>query len=268
MSEIDDPELIKAIEDFLLQGREIDSKEEYIPLSMVREDLRDSVLRMSTQGLELNDFLNQVQGISMNTVSREQAVIETAELADLARNTAKIVLASGISDRDHGGVYLSWRPTSPFRAFVVGLSGNAVPDFLSTKVILFENYLSGNIKDDRPRLAEALGVDGERPTGLLQISSHIGTITDPQTRLVMEHAVSTFPEAPQLTQFSYTYYYFFGSRMGKVVNLPPILLGKRVIEDEIDLFPSCALSDITAGDLAIARIGLLAVERGLVSQLA
>jgi len=202
----------------------------------------------------------------MEKVSKEKAVVVADELADLARSTVQLVLASGIPDINRDGVYVSWRPSSPFKAFVLGLSGNAIPNFLSTKAILFENYLSGNIKEDKPQLAEALGINGERPTGKLTVDSPIGALTDPQTRIFIEHALLKFPEAPGINQFSYTDYYFFGNRMGKVVNLPPRLLGERVIVDETDHFPNRALSEVTVGDLTIAKIGLLAVKQGLVSQ--
>lgn len=266
--EFDDPELIEAIKVFLRQGKKVDSEEEPFSLSMVRKDLRDSVVRMQEQGQGLADFLHQLQGVPMEAINAEQAVVNSGELTDLARNTVQLVITSGISGSDREGVYVSWSPNSPFKAFKVGLSGNAVPGFLSTEVILFENYLSGNIREDKPQLAKALGIDGERPIGMLTVGSYIGAVTDPQTRSVMEHIAKVFLEAPGIRHFSYTNYYFFGNRMGKVVHLPSSLLGGRVIVDEIDHFPSRTLSEVTAGDLVIAKIGLLAVQDGLISQLA
>jgi|WetSurMetagenome_2_1015567.scaffolds.fasta_scaffold08608_5 hypothetical protein len=260
--EFEDPDLIKEIENYLRQGKEMASEEKSADLAMVREEWRDWVLEIHKQDQKMNDYLHQLQDISMDTISKKQAVVASDELTDLAKNTVQTILKHGIQTESIKGIHVRSYPTSRFKAFTVNLSEKAVPDFLPADFILFENYLSGNIEEEEP-LAEALGIDGGRPTGMLTIGSKIGAITDPQTRSIMEHAVSTFPEASEITQFSYTNYYFFGNSMGKTVRLSPILLGERMIRDDERNYSTLALSEITAGDLAIAQIGLLAVKRSL-----
>jgi hypothetical protein len=257
--EFDDPELIKAIEDFLQQGKP-EYAEEVVPLSAVRPEWRDLVAKMQQQGDELSSFLNNLENIQTDLVPVEQAVIPT-DLAALAASTADLVITANIPDVGSEVVHVRDWPTSPFKAFTVHLSDNAVPDFLPARSIDFENYLSGNVQELMPELAKAFGIDQEQTRPMkLTISAQAGAIMDPQTKPIMEHIVSTFPDAPHIGNF-YTEYYFFKNRMGKAIRLNERLLGIRVIEEDY------ALSQVTAGDLVIAKTGLLAVQQGVISRL-
>ncbi len=257
--EFDDPELIKAIEDFLQQGKP-EYTEEVIPLSAVRPEWRDLVAKMQQQGHELSNFLNNLKNIQTDIVPVEQAVIPT-DLAALAASTADLIITANLPDVGPETVHVRDWPTSPFKAFTVHLSDNAVPDFLPARSINFENYLSGNLQELMPELAEAFGIDQERTRPMkLTISARAGAIMDPQTRPIIEHIVSTFPDAPHIGNF-YTEYYFFKDRMGKAVRLDERLLGIRALEEDH------ALSQVTAGDRVLAKTGLLAVQQGIISRL-
>lgn len=248
-----DPELIREIEEFLRSQRKA-------TLADIRPEWRDLVPRMLVQGEGLEYFLRQQRGVSMNVVSAEQAVVDAEELVTLARGAAQLVILSEFSDEDHRDIYVRRYPTSDFEAFTVDLERMAIPSVFPTSFIIFENWLSGNIDEVDPQLAQALGINDERPIGRLTIGRQLGAISDPQTRSMMEYIIEEFPEAPQSGHF-YTDYYFFGDRMGKVVSLPSHLLGERVIGDE---FSWNALSEVTPGDLVIAKVGLHTIEQGLI----
>ncbi len=243
------PELIREIEEFLRQQREA-------TLADVRPEWRDLIPRIHAQIERVKEIFAQ-SDIPMKVVPREQAVVESEELSNLARGVGKLVLLTRFSGSE-GPIDVRTYPTSDFEAFTVGLTEHAIPSFFPTGFIMFENWHSGNISEDEPLLAESLGIGNERPVGCLTIGKRLGAITDPQTRSVMDRVVTEFPDVPLN---SYTNYYFFEHRIGKVMSLPPDLLGERLIKGEYSQY---ALSEISRGDLAIAKVGIHAIEQAMI----
>lgn len=217
---------------------------------------------MLAQEERMQEFLNRTQNVSMNMVPQEQAVTSSDETAELVKDIVQIVSRKEFSIAK----ILNMHPNSRFKAFTIhlgGLGSRAIPDFLPANFIIFEeNHVSESTEIEF--LTDSLGFDKNRSASLLTILGKAGAITDPQTRPIMEQAIVKFPTALEFDYCS-TGYVISDNRMGKVVRLPQTLMGKRIIKDERNSTLKYALSEITSGDLVVAKTALLAVKRGLTS---
>ncbi len=260
-----DPELIEAIENFLRKEKDGGTEIALTP-DQVRESVRDYIKR----GQEIEAFIVQealIHDVQTATVPREQRTVKSEELVSLAEDTLSRLLSPRVHAGDGKGVSLvKWLRGR--EELSLTLMGETIPPFLPADYIVFESYRPNRV-EVLPPAPKALGIIGTvEPFSRLRIASSAGALTDPQTRTVMEHVVSEFPDAVEHGYLNETSYYFFRDRIGKAIYLPTRLLGSRALQQDEgeDYEPSAeALSSITAGDLALAKIGLLAVRNNISS---
>lgn len=260
-----DPELIEAIESFL--RREKDGKGEIaLSADQVRESVRDYIKR----GQDLEAFISQealIHDVQTVVVTREQRTVKSEELTALAANTINRLLSPRVYAGSNKEISLVRRRRGR-EELSVTLMGKAIPSFLSADYIGFESYRPNRV-EGLPSAPKTLGIIGEvEPFSRLIIGSPAGALTDSQTRTLMEHVISEFPDVVE-RYLNETSYYFFRDRIGKAIYLPTRLLGPRALQPEEgeESEPSSqALSNITAGDLALAKIGLLAVRNSISSK--
>jgi hypothetical protein len=252
--ESDNQKLMVEIAAFLQQQRE-KAEEKSGDFSIVRPEWRELVRRQLDQSKKLNDFLRNLKEIPTEIVPRDQAVITDEGLATQALDVVGKSTGCEITKGNRTITQLSIGRT-------LGLSDEAIPDFLPTSYILLEKPAS-RIKFDP--MDEPFGFDGNNVRMKLTIGSKIGALTDTQTKPIMENLISAFPEAPDITQFSHTTYYFFGNQVGKSVRLPEILLGKRIIEENKYYSYTEALSEITPKDRYLIKTSLKVIGKNFTS---
>lgn len=263
-----DPEVISQVEAYLRRERE-DKEQMKIDPKLVREYSGKSVPR----SLILARFIAQevaIHGVTTRTIPYEQSVVASDELSSLAESTINLLFLPNLPiGKIDEGVELSRTPEGSTMLSML-VSGQAIPSFLSAKQIMFEYYKPQQL-DDIPQIARALDINKRFPFGRLTIASPAGVLTDNQTKTVMDHVASQFPDSLDFAYLNDTDFYFFRNRggkslVGKVVTRPRILLGQRSLAQEKDssTLDAEALSEITGGrNLALAKIGLLAVKKSV-----
>lgn len=261
-----DPELIEAIESFLRR-----EKEEPVEIELTRDQVSGVVLDYIKRGQDLESFIAQealVHDVQTVPVSREQRTVRSEELTSLAADTVYRLLSPRVRNGGNQEFSLT-RKLAGREQLSLMLMGDTVPSFLSTDYIVFESFRPHRVDSLAPA-PKVLGIIGTiEPYICLRIASPAGALTDPQTRAVMEHVVSEFPDAVEHGFLDETSYYFFRDQIGKSIYLPEVLLGSRALpEEEGEPYePSAqAFSSITAGDLALAKIGLTAVRNSIASR--
>jgi hypothetical protein len=274
-NESHDEELVNAIEAFLRSAKNPQPEEPTASIDDIRPEWRELVPDIMSQGADFDYLLSIISpDVSTTPVPHEKAIVVNERLNKMAAEVSTSITTSGISSEDKKGIVLRQHPTpeSNFEAFQLWINRGLIPAFLSDGLkittIEFENWLSGNIEEDRAWLSNMLGVNDERPIGKLVISGVGGAIRDPQTRNAMEKLSTEYPLAPLLGHF-YTEYYFLGNRIAKIVSLPPELLRDRIIMEERNFEgwtnerKRYALSEMTAGDLAIIEACLSIAQQSV-----
>jgi len=261
-----DPELIREIEAYLTRERAKNNPgiEPEVAKKFITGHVRGI---QKFQALFLQEAALQT---STEIVTYEQSVVEpSTELTSLTQGTIDLLQSTdesmeakergfSLNKSSHGVVMLS-----------ATLRGQTIPSFLNASYLMFEHYRPQQL-DHIGYVGMALEMNVRFPFSRLSIGSPAGALTDAQTRAAMDNVVDEFPDTLAFGLPCDTDFYFFKGRgaqqlVGKVINRPKVLLGKRdLLKGQGSMYPAVALGEITPSDLILARIGLMAIQRATV----